>query len=52
MRVVGHDLDELTQAVESATGQPIIGVQWHPEYLFYLPSQLRLFRWLVKMAGQ
>jgi putative glutamine amidotransferase len=25
-------------------------VQWHPEYLFYLPSQLRLFRWLVEMA--
>ncbi|MGE4417869.1 MAG: gamma-glutamyl-gamma-aminobutyrate hydrolase family protein, partial [Marinobacterium sp.] len=50
LRVVGRDLDELTQAVESTSGQPIIGVQWHPEYLFYLPSQLRLFRWLVEMA--
>ncbi len=48
LHVVGHDLDGFTQAIESQQGLPIIGVQWHPEYLFYLPSQLALFRWLVK----
>ncbi len=47
LRVVGRDLDELTQAVES-DDRPIIGVQWHPEYLMYLPVQLRLFRWLLR----
>ncbi|WP_226704147.1 gamma-glutamyl-gamma-aminobutyrate hydrolase family protein [Microbulbifer elongatus] len=46
LRIVGRDLDEFTQAVEGDRGQPIIGVQWHPEYLFYLPAQFALFRWL------
>lgn len=46
--VVGWDRDEITQAVECSKGRPIIGVQWHPEYLLYLPSQLALFRWLVR----
>ena len=33
LKVVGRNLDEITQAVESSTGRSIIGVQWHPEYL-------------------
>lgn len=41
-----HDDDDFIQAVESLDG-PVAGVQWHPEYLFFLPRQLRLFRWLV-----
>lgn len=47
LRRIGWDLDDITQAVESAINCPVIGVQWHPEYLFYLPSQLAIFRWLV-----
>ena len=50
LRAVGHDRDNIVQAIESDSGRPIIGVQWHPEYLFYLPSQLALFRWLVVNA--
>ena len=50
VKVVGWDLDDITQAVESTDGRRIIGVQWHPEYLFYLPAQLALFRWLLKRA--
>jgi len=50
VRVVGWDLDDITQAVECAAGRSIIGVQWHPEYLFYLPAQLALFRWLLRRA--
>ena len=50
IRVVGWDLDEFTQAVEGVHGRTVIGVQWHPEYLLYLPSQLALFRWLVRRA--
>lgn len=46
LQVVGWDLDEITQAVESNKNR-IIGVQWHPEYLIYLPSQFAFFRWLV-----
>jgi len=48
LRVVGWDLDQIIQAVEGGEQQQIIGVQWHPEYLCYLPSQLKLFRWLVR----
>lgn len=44
-----RDLDQFTQSIESNDGIHI-GVQWHPEYLFYLPRQLRLFRWLIKTA--
>lgn len=44
--IVGRDLDEIVQALECSAGRKIIGVQWHPEYLFYLPSQFALFRWL------
>lgn len=47
LQVVGRDLDGIIQAVEAANGQKIIGVQWHPEYLFYLPSQFALFKWLL-----
>ncbi len=48
LRIVGRDLDQIIQAVESATERRIIGVQWHPEYLFYLPAQFALFRWLLQ----
>ena len=49
--IVGRDLDKITQAVESSNKR-IIATQWHPEYLFYLPSQLSLFRWLVDTSKQ
>jgi len=52
LRAVGHDEDRFIQAVESHDEIPLLGVQWHPEYLFYLPSHFRLFRWLVQRAAQ
>lgn len=48
LRRIGWDLDSITQAIESTINCPVVGVQWHPEYLIYLPSQLAIFRWLVK----
>ncbi|MDF1762044.1 MAG: gamma-glutamyl-gamma-aminobutyrate hydrolase family protein, partial [Oleibacter sp.] len=50
LKVVGRDRDDIVQAIESTETMPIIGVQWHPEYLFYLPSQLAIFRWLLSRA--
>lgn len=52
LRAVGHDRDNIVQAIESEAGRPIIGVQWHPEYLLYLPSQLALFRWLLSQVEE
>ena len=51
LRVVGRDLDDIVQAVEATGERHVIGVQWHPEYLFYVPAQLALFRALVQ-AGE
>ncbi|MDX1460143.1 MAG: gamma-glutamyl-gamma-aminobutyrate hydrolase family protein [Xanthomonadales bacterium] len=48
LAVVARDLDDITQAIESDGGRAILGVQWHPEYLAYLPAQLALFRWLLR----
>lgn len=50
LRGVAFDRDNFIQAIESINGQPILGVQWHPEYLFFLPAQFRIFRWLTKEA--
>jgi putative glutamine amidotransferase len=50
LQVVGEDLDQLVQAIEDDGDGRILGVQWHPEYLLYLPRQLALIRWLVKTA--
>lgn len=47
---VAQDRDGIVQAIEGEGEQLFIGVQWHPEYLIYLPSSMRLFRWLVRMA--
>ncbi|MEE4240507.1 MAG: gamma-glutamyl-gamma-aminobutyrate hydrolase family protein [Desulfopila sp.] len=50
LRVAGVDNDQIIQAVEAINGEAIIGVQWHPEYLLFLSSHRRLFRWLVAEA--
>jgi putative glutamine amidotransferase len=49
LQPVGWDWDDMIQAVESRKNR-IMGLQWHPEYLIYLPSQFALFRWLVNCA--
>jgi len=51
LQAVGWDLDDIIQALERGKGR-IIGLQWHPEYLIYLPSQFALFRWLAKTARE
>jgi putative glutamine amidotransferase len=52
LRIGGHDLDAFVQVLEHSGDMPILGVQWHPEYLIYMPSHLRLFRWLVARADE
>lgn len=52
LEVKGWDLDQITQAVEDQHNALILGVQWHPEYLFYLSTQRRLFSWLVEEANK
>ncbi|KZY48368.1 hypothetical protein A3731_28095 [Roseovarius sp. HI0049] len=41
----------MIQAVERVRDPFALGVQWHPEHLFYAKRQRRLFRALVAAAG-
>jgi putative glutamine amidotransferase len=50
LRVAGRDLDQIVQAVEMPEARFVVGVQWHPEFLLFIPRQLRLFRALVQAA--
>lgn len=49
--VVGRDPAGIVQAVEHPELRFLIGVQWHPEFLFWMRRQRRLFRALVKAAA-
>lgn len=50
LRVSGRDLDGIVQAIEDPRADFLVGVQWHPELLIYLPRQRDLFRALVGHA--
>lgn len=50
VRVVARDLDGFVQGIEPAGQGCWLGVQWHPEYLFYRTHHLRLFKWLVQQC--
>lgn len=50
LRIAGRDQDDIVQAIEHPKRRFLIGVQWHPEFLIYLPSQRRVFEALVHAA--
>jgi putative glutamine amidotransferase len=47
---VAWDADGFIQAIERRGRHWQLGVQWHPEYLFYHPAHRRLFIGLVRAA--
>lgn len=49
MRTAATAPDGTIEAIESSEQKPIIGVQWHPEWL--ADDGLPLFRWLVSEAA-
>lgn len=50
LEVVARDQAGMVQAIERVCDPFAVGVQWHPEHLFYAKRQRRLFRALVKAA--
>ncbi|MGH9279875.1 MAG: gamma-glutamyl-gamma-aminobutyrate hydrolase family protein [Acidimicrobiales bacterium] len=42
--------DGTVEAVEGLVGQPVLGVQWHPELLLGEPGHAAVFEWLVTQA--
>ena len=47
-RATAHAADGVVEAMESTEHKPVMGVQWHPEWL---DSGLPLFKWLVEQAN-
>lgn len=50
LRVAARDTGGMVQAIERSLDPFALGVQWHPEHLFYAHRQRRLFRVLVDAA--
>lgn len=50
LRVAARDTGGMIQAIESIQEPFALGVQWHPEHLFYARRQRRIFRSLVMAA--
>lgn len=48
LHVVGLDRDRIVQAIEDSDYPFLVGVQWHPEFLFWIPRQRALFAALVR----
>ncbi len=48
-RVAATAPDGVVEAMESAEHKPMMGVQWHPEWL--RDGGIEIFRWLVREAG-
>lgn len=51
LRAVAHDEGGMIQAIERIDEPFAIGVQWHPEHLFYARRQRALFRALAAAAA-
>jgi len=51
LRVSARDAGGMIQAVERVRDPFALGVQWHPEHLFYAHRQRAIFRALVAAAG-
>ncbi|MEQ8496814.1 MAG: gamma-glutamyl-gamma-aminobutyrate hydrolase family protein, partial [Gammaproteobacteria bacterium] len=52
LAIVAREASGVVQAVESGGDWPVLGVQWHPEYLPQRREQLGLFRELARLAAR
>lgn len=51
LRIAAHDRGGMVQAIERTKDPFALGVQWHPEHLFYAHRQRAIFRALVTAAA-
>lgn len=51
LKVAARDTGGMIQAIERVSEPFAIGVQWHPEHLFYARRQMGIFRALVAAAA-
>ncbi|WP_340677252.1 gamma-glutamyl-gamma-aminobutyrate hydrolase family protein [Paraglaciecola sp.] len=50
LKVTAKEKSGITQVIEKKGSDLVLGVQWHPEYLFYMPVHRNIFSWLVKKS--
>lgn len=50
LRISARDTGGMVQAIERVRDPFALGVQWHPEHLFYAHRQRAIFRALVSAA--
>ncbi len=51
LKAVAWEKVGIVQGIEGIDfAAPVLGVQWHPEFLFYKKDQRLLFRWLITQA--
>ncbi len=50
LEVTAKEKAGINQVVEAKENNKLLGVQWHPEYLFYMKAHRNIFEWLVKKA--
>lgn len=51
LQVTAKEQAGITQVLESKNSEKVLGVQWHPEYLFYMKAHRSIFKWLVNKAS-
>ena len=52
LRIAARDQSGIVQAIESDSAPFLLGVQWHPELLFWKKPQQRLFAALATAARE
>ncbi|GAC15748.1 gamma-glutamyl-gamma-aminobutyrate hydrolase family protein [Aliiglaciecola lipolytica] len=52
LEVTAKEKAGISQVIESKSSDKLLGVQWHPEYLFYMKAHRNIFEWLVQTAKQ
>lgn len=51
LQVTAKEKAGIAQVIEPRDDHRILGVQWHPEYLFYMQAHRNIFAWLVQEAA-
>jgi putative glutamine amidotransferase len=51
LKVTAKEKSGINQVIEKKGSDIVLGVQWHPEYLFYMSVQRKIFSWLVNKSA-
>lgn len=52
LKVTAKEKSGITQVIEKPGSDLVLGVQWHPEYLFYMAVHRKIFKWLVNNSSR